>query len=88
MPNIRNKTEEKDWKHAVNIVKDEKDKSKSKFKDLDWGLTMHIFKNIQKSKKKKKKAELLAGLVKIANSLDRSGEYFLAEQIDNLLAQI
>lgn len=61
MPKWINKSDEKRWKEAVNIVKKDTGKSKSKFKDDDWGLTMHIFKKMQKANKRKNAQNLLGG---------------------------
>lgn len=70
MPKWLDKKDEKRWEKAKAIVEHTKDKSESKFKDRDWGLVMHIMKNMRpKKKKKKKSSELPLSIKKEAISI-------------------
>lgn len=42
-------TEEKAWKKAKSIVRNQRKKTEDKFSDRDWGLVTHIAQNILKS---------------------------------------
>lgn len=96
MPNWMDKPQEKDFERASKIVKKEKGgkKPKKKLKSKDYGLVMHIWKNMQKSKnkpegkKKKKKAEYFAELLSFANFLDERGLFSYADAVDTVVSEI
>lgn len=48
---IKTEQDEKKWKKAKKIVKDQKNKNYPEFTDQDWGLTTHIWKNMNKKTK-------------------------------------
>ena len=78
MPEWMSKPQEKDWKESVKIVEKGKDSKKDKFKDQDWGLSMHIWKAKEKKhrgkkdkkKDKKKKSDLVYTVVALATKFD------------------
>lgn len=95
MPTWMDKPQAKDFDKAQKIVSKEKGKSKKKFKDRDFGLAMHIWKNIEKSKgkpqgkkPKKKKADQLHELLSFATFLDRQGFFTYADSIDAVVAEL
>lgn len=82
---------EKDWQSSKSIVKDETGKSQKKFKDRQWGLTMHIFKAKRKKHTgkpfKKKKAAVIADLVSFATFLDDRGLFKQADAVDSFVKE-
>lgn len=93
MPEWMSKPQEKDFKESVDIVKDEKEKPKGKFKDRDWGLVMHIWKNKEKAHRGKQKRKqkgkksfvLMEELAKIASKLQEAGLDDYALQVGELI---
>ena len=92
MPGRLSKKKEKYWDEAKDAVRKSTDKSQKKFTDKDWGLTQMIF-QLKKKKhmgktKKKKKADIVSNMVKLANQLDSDGLYEYATEVDNILEEL